>query len=128
MQADQRVYLKSDRAGRALVLAFCLAPVLVPAVTIGAVSALREWPLVDWALPAALTSSAQAAAPLPIEPLARPMLGILPEPHSFHSSLFDDPVQPPMRFQPSGQSLIAKMPTDREAWQEGEPVPLRPSQ
>ena len=127
MQADQRVYLKSDKAGRSLALAFCLAPVLVPALTIGTVFALREWPSVDFALPAALTSSAQAAAPLIMEPVTSATLGALPARHVFSTSVFDDPVQPPPRFEPSGQSFVAQSPAPVEGELETEAFQLRPS-
>jgi hypothetical protein len=87
MGIEQQVYLKSDRRGRLLILTFCIAPLVVPLVTIGAKFALVDgaFDLPHW--PAALSSSAQASAP----PLAPVTLGALPSRDAFHSTVFAGP-------------------------------------
>lgn len=87
MGIEQQVYLKSDRAGRLLVLVFCLAPVVVPVLAIGTKYALDDGfvPVLSW--PAALSSSAQASVP-DTSPVT---LGILPSRDAFHSPVFAAP-------------------------------------
>ena len=81
MGVEKQVYLKSDRRGRGLILVFCLAPMIVPLLTIGGKFALEDPHVLDWAR--MLSSSAQASAPNPV-PL---QLGRLPTRDEFQSSL-----------------------------------------
>jgi len=81
MGIEKQVYLKSDKRGRWLILVFCLAPVIVPLLTIGGKFALEDPHLSNWAR--MLSSSAQASAPNPV-PL---QLGRLPTRDEFQSSL-----------------------------------------
>jgi hypothetical protein len=110
MGIEQQVYLKSDRRGRGLVLIFCLAPMIVPLLTIGGKLALDDPHVMDWAR--VLTSSAQASAP----PLLPTQLGRLPTRDEFQSSLiFADPSVAVQEFQwMTGQTIVeqaAPMPT-----------------
>lgn len=102
MGIEQQVYLKSDRRGRGLILVFCLAPMIVPLLTIGGKLALDDPRVVDWAR--VLTSSAQASAPklLPVH------LGRLPTRDEFQSSLiFAAPSEAVQDFQwISGQTIV----------------------
>ena len=81
MGIEKQVYLKSDKRGRGLILVFCLAPVIVPLLTIGGKFALENPHVLDWAR--MLSSSAQASAPNPV-PF---QLGRLPTRDEFQSSL-----------------------------------------
>lgn len=84
MGIEQQVYIKSDRRGRGLILVFCLAPVIVPLLTIGGKFALEEPLVSEWAqVTRIFTSSAQASAPMPIPA----NLGSLPRREDFQSSI-----------------------------------------
>ena len=96
MGIEKQVYLKSDRQGRGLILVFCLAPLIVPLLTIGGKFALDDPQVLVWAR--MLSSSAQASAPNPI-PL-KLQLGRLPTRDEFHSSLiFAAPSESAQDFQ-----------------------------
>ena len=127
MQADQRVYWKSDKAGRALALTFCLAPVVIPALTIASVILAREWPEAELALPTALTSSAHAAAPLTT--LSQTIsLGGLPAREGFVTSFFADPLQPAQRFEALDANRLVQSAKSDEGDLLQMDLTLRPSQ
>ncbi len=112
MGIHQQVILKSDRRSRGLILVFCLAPVVVPVLTMIGKWAMDEhqrngWP--DW--PQALSSSAQAFSPA-APPKAMPAsLGSLPSREDFPSVIFAAPSGGAPNLQwSSGESWVAKTP------------------
>lgn len=94
VQTDQQTHSLSERFTRALVLCFCLSPVLVPLLAVGAV----KWGSASQ-LVAALTSTAQAAAP------------DRREPDPFSAAVFAQPAHAPAPFIVAGETIVVQTPT-----------------
>ncbi len=105
MGIAKQVNLKSNKRGRGLVLVFCLAPILVPLLTIGGKFALQDPRVAEWTeMARVFTSSAQAFAPAPIPA----NLGSLPPRDDFQTSIiFAAPSHAAQDFRwVSGQTIV----------------------
>ena len=102
MGIEQQVYLKSDRRGRGLILVFCLAPMIVPLLTIAVKFALEDPHVLDWTR--VLNSSSQASAPVS----APVHVGRLPTRDEFRASvIFAAPSEAVQDFQwMTGQTIV----------------------
>ncbi|MEN9709068.1 MAG: hypothetical protein RIQ68_1476 [Pseudomonadota bacterium] len=111
MGIEQQVYLKSDRRGRGLILVFCLAPMIVPLLTIAVKFALEDPHVLDWTQ--VLNSSAQASAPVSAPFHA----GRLPTRDEFRASvIFAAPSGAVQEFQwMTGQTIVEQATAAPEA-------------